>query len=140
WLIKSDLPDRFVRFVASSLKDDLIAEETIRTNIAGRGSELPIETRMLASIAHYRAESGLDLGVIQSEKNLPDLKTMVSLCLPQDWYRIVQKSPSKITHPSWYDLRRHYLEPNSEGELRPTWCKRPPHPGNYFGPAALALI
>ena len=140
WLIKSDLVDRFERFLASSLKADLAFEEQVQAKVNAAGSSERIEQRILSSIAHYRRESGLTLDEIRSAKKLPDLRTMVELCLPADWYSIVQTSPSHITHPSWYDLRRHYLNPDANGELRPKWCDRSPHPGNYYGPCVLALI
>jgi hypothetical protein len=81
-------------------------------NIAIReGHILPIEERMLQSIANHISASGLSEVEIAETKKLPDLATMViGLGYERLFYTVAQRLGSHHVHGTWPSLLSHYLE------------------------------
>ena len=118
--------DRFRRFKADGLKKDLILKTEVEKNIAERGSSLPIEDRMLASIANYVLMSGMTELEISKTSKQPDLRSMMrDLEMNDLQYVIMQGLGSHHVHGTWSSLLLHYLKPNFEAltlELRDHEC------------------
>jgi hypothetical protein len=115
WLCENPSDDSFVRYLADGLKTELEFRAEIKANIAGRGTTaLPIETRMLRSIANHIAASGLSDAEITSTKKLPDLASqMAAVGQTRLHYVIAQRIGSHHVHGTWPSLLFHYLEEQS---------------------------
>ena len=110
WLCGSGKPDSFERYVANGLKSDLELEKSIQSKIQERGSSLPIEDRMLASIEHHVVESGMTRTEIESTKKLPDIASMLdALKYDRLVYVVAQRIGSHHTHGTWSSLLYGYL-------------------------------
>jgi hypothetical protein len=78
WLCENPSQEKFNRYLAEGLKTELEFKAKIESNIAERGGKvLPIETRMLRSIANCIADSELSESEILSAKRLPDMAAML---------------------------------------------------------------
>jgi hypothetical protein len=118
WLCEQPSEERFTRFLADGLKTELEFKQEIEANIETRGGKvLPIEQRMLRSIANHIAAAGLTPDEIVAAKKLPDVASMMSsLGFTRIHYVIAQKIGSHHVHGSWPSLLFHYLEEESEEE------------------------
>ena len=121
WLCDGDSDEKFTRFLAGGLKTELEFKAKIESNIANRGGEpLPIETRMLASIANHIATSGLTDDEVASANGMPDFASRIdSLGFDRLLYIVGQRIGSHHVHGTWSSLLIHYLEEDGEGGFRP---------------------
>jgi len=117
WLCRSDSPEEFTRYLATGLKTELELKASIERNIATRdGVTLPIEERMLASIANHIDASGLTEAEIASTSNLRDLAAMIQgLGHERLFYTVGQRIGSHHVHGTWSSLLFHYLEKHEFG-------------------------
>jgi hypothetical protein len=118
WLCTEHSDEKFSRYLADGLRTELEFKAKIEGNIAARnGSALPIETRMLSSIAKHIAASGLLEGEITAAKKLPDLTSMIdNLGFDRLLYVVGQRIGSHHVHATWSSLLIHYLEEIDGGE------------------------
>jgi hypothetical protein len=121
WLCTQRSEESFAMFIADGLKTEIEFRKKIEEITSSRdGIPLPIESRMLASIANYISSSGLSEEQIISTKRLPDLATMID-AIGNDrlLYIVGQKIGSHHVHGrSWPSLRFHYLQ-ERDGLLAP---------------------
>jgi hypothetical protein len=110
-------------FLSYSLQHEKDLAELIRRNIEERGSELPIEKRMLSSIAKsfrnsLKTEASLPEKKIRNwgEKNLFEKAKAVDLAHA---YSAVFGGPSRNVHGGWQDMIQHHLKCVSPGEFEP---------------------
>lgn len=116
WLCHSDSDEEFTRYLADGLKTELEFKARIEANIASNGGTvLPIEARMLKSIANHIDASGLTEKDIASAKKQRDLAAMIDgLGLDRLLYIVAQKIGSHHIHGTWPALLFHYLEKRDE--------------------------
>lgn len=121
WLCNGESDDKFTRFLAGGLKTELELKAKIDSNIADRGGEpLPIEKRMLASIANHIATAGLTEDEVASANGLPDLASRIeNLGYDRILYTVGQRIGSHHVHGTWSSLLIHYLEEDGVGGFRP---------------------
>ena len=121
WLCDGDSDDRFTRFLAGGLKTELEFKTKLDSIIAIRGGEpLPIEARMLASIANHIASSGLTEAEVASANGLPDFASRIdTLGYDRLMYIVGQRIGSHHVHGTWSSLLTHYLEEDDGGGFRP---------------------
>lgn len=108
--------DDVERFIKSSLESERDQVLQIRENIAQRGSELPIETRMLNSINRIFRNSGIsnvdELNTLPRYKNFKKILTAINL---ERSYTLLQGISSHAVHGTWVDLILHHLEETANG-------------------------
>jgi hypothetical protein len=122
-----DEPRFYEEFVKVSLGPEKEQYDLLVRDIKERnGEELPIETRMLASIRHTFDLSGFKVEEIKPKHvqwahglrgRLKDMKQ-------EDVYASLHRIPSHAIHGTWVDLLLHHLE-HKEGGFAPklTWGK-----------------
>lgn len=105
WLCKSRDVDRFDRYLADGLKNDLEFRRFITEAARERGHEIAIETRMLESIERSIRTSGIAEDEIAKTKRLPTLETMMREAGFKDLgYIVVQRMGSHAVHGTWTGL------------------------------------
>lgn len=111
WLCHKDDTDRFLRYLADGLKNDLKLKRHIEKNIRNRsGDTLAIETRMFRSIQECISLSGLSEQEVNDTKKLPDFAAMChDLDLGDLFYTAIQRMGSHAVHGTWSDLVLNYL-------------------------------
>lgn len=133
WLCRSEIEDRFERYVANGLKSDLELKSQITKNIEERGGDaLVIESRMLQSIDRYLDSAGLTETKVYESKRLPDLAAMLAET-GQDrlMYIVGQRLGSHHVHGTWPSLQLHYLEEDENGRISPRDHDCPTHVNQY---------
>ncbi len=112
WLCHSASDEEFTRYLADGLKTELEFRARIEANIAANGGTvLPIEARMLKSIAKQIDASGLTVEGIVSAKKQRDLAAMMDgLGFDRLLHIVAQKIGSHHVHGTWPALLFHYLE------------------------------
>ena len=144
WLCFEPEQEKYNRYLANGLKTELGLKAQILSNISIRdGSEQPIETRMLRSIANHIEASGLTEDEISSARPMPDIASILT-ALGHDrlLYVVAQKLGSHHVHGTWPSLVFHYIERqsgNSEFEFEPRGHNCDTHV-NQFLFTALFLI
>ena len=126
-------PELVRSYLAYSLQHEKELASLIRTNIKDRGGEvLPIEERMLRSIARTFAKSQLSEDDLPAkkirnwgEKNLFEKAKAVGL---GDAYTAIFGGPSRNVHGGWHDLLQYHLEYDEPGMFRPKLEFKRPRP------------
>jgi hypothetical protein len=121
WLCQGDNPERFVRFVADALKNDLLLKDHIEANIKKRGGDpLVIENRMLGSIRRCVERGGICESDVRNAKKLPDFASLCrTLGLDEQFYLVIQRIGSHAVHGTWSDLLFNYLRYEDGTGFRP---------------------
>lgn len=121
WLCQGKSEDRFSRYMADGLRNDILLKDEIKQNIEQRGGEiLVIEQRMINSIDKCIRLSGLTEDDIKNEKRLPNLNQIFeSLNLDSQLYTAFQRMGSHAVHGTWADLIFNYLQVSNESEFLP---------------------
>ena len=136
WLCSDSSQEKFTRFLADGLKTELDFKQQIYSKIAARnGDVLPIESRMLHSIANHIDASGLTEGQIEETKKLPDLASMLmTIGLDRLIYVTAQRIGSHHIHGTWPSLLSHYLEevPSGSREFVPRGHDCSTHSNQYL--------
>jgi len=119
WLCQQDSNDAFARYIADGLKTELTLKAQIQAKISARANKIiPIEERMLKSIARYLKTAEMSDAEIAAAKKLPDLATMIeSLGKDRLAYVVGQKISSHHVHGTWPSLLLHYLEWDEQGSF-----------------------
>lgn len=111
WLCDQENEDRFVRYLHDSLGPEFEFRSLIQKNIQERGYILPIESRMLSSIARHILATDYSEEALHGAKKLPTLEQMMSdLGFDRLQYVIFQRLGSHHTHGTWSSLLMHYLK------------------------------
>lgn len=112
WLCSSESDEEFRRYIADGLKTEIELKEKINDEVAkNNGVSLPIEDRMLKSIARHIDASGMTEEEIKSTKKIRDLAAMLdALGVRRLIYVAAQKIGSHHVHGTWPSLLFHYLE------------------------------
>ncbi len=112
WLCRDPSDEKFARYLADGLKTEIEFKAEIETNIeARRGEALPIESRMLKSIANHIASSGLSESEITRAKKLPDMASILAAVgHARLMYVVAHRIGSHHVHGTWSSLLIHYLE------------------------------
>ena len=140
YLIKKDDPRTYDRFLLHSLAPERELHDLILENIRRRGSELPIERRMLNSITRMCRTSGLDIGNVPSKVGPWDggMRQRLDFIGLQDSYPMFQGLPSAAIHGTWSDLLHHHVRPVDGGFA--VRFETSPVDVRVFGAAALILL
>jgi hypothetical protein len=120
WLCNSPSEDKFARFLADGLKTEIEFKGEINSRREARGSDFPIEARMLASIGKHMEAAELTEQEVQASKRLPPLSAMMSeVGMGRLAYVISQRIGSHHIHGTWPSLLFHYLKKrDGNDELR----------------------
>jgi Family of unknown function (DUF5677) len=112
WLCRANQSERFIAFLADSLKKDLSLKELIDANVIKRGgSRLVIEARMLRSIQKCIDLAGLSEAEARAAKKLPDFASICrDLDLGDEFYLTIQRIGSNPVHGTWTELVANYLD------------------------------
>lgn len=122
--------DVFEEFIEYSLREEKRLLNKINNNIALRGSEIPIETRMKRSIEQAFEKSSLSLDKVDEDNREPWGETIYKRAKKvnmEDIYFAMFSLPSHAVHGNWQDLITYHLE-YEDGEFIPKteWgCPRP---------------
>lgn len=144
-ILHADDPDVFDSYIAYSLKQEKRLHERIHANIEKRGGEiLPVEKRMLASIARVVAASNTSIEALSSsrpkewaDKNLFQRAGDVGL---DEVYLGTFGGPSASIHGNWMDLLGMHLEPpDDEIGFKPSFSWTNPRPQIADTTALLAV-
>ena len=120
WLCELSSKTKFEQFIADGLKTELKFKEKINANISSRNNKtLVIEGRMLASIDHYVASSGLSEEQIELINKLPSLLDMIGGKQQELLYIVAQKIGSHHVHGTWPSLFLHYVRLEENGFFSP---------------------
>jgi len=115
FLVKHFSPELVDSYVRHSLRHERRLRDTIRKNIADRGgSVLPIEDRMLKSIARAERLSGVSLDSVDLQQRAPwggkDLRAKAASVGLDTAYLAAFGGFSHYVHGSWHDLSQYHLE------------------------------
>jgi hypothetical protein len=140
WLCLND-GDGFQRYLASSMKSDIILKNHILTSISERGGEIwVIEKRMLASIEEFITSTGLTEKLIKETKPLPNFETMcANIGLPERNYIAIQRMGSHEVHGTWTSLRTNYLRQDEQGKYHVRDLDVPPHENQFMDTPIMIL-
>jgi hypothetical protein len=130
----ADDPGVFNSYVAHSMRNERRLQNKIEERIADRGGEvLPVETRMLNSIARVAKASGMLIENVSvsrpkewADKNIFERAEAVGL---GEAYLGAFRGPSASVHGSWMDLLEFQLDTDhEEGTFAPSFEWRNPRP------------
>lgn len=139
WLIQSDQYNRALLFVEAGLSGEVSLKGIIDQNIAKRGSEIPLETRMLRSIRNTADAGGFKIEDVRKKIELPNMFKMLEAINLEDLYMAIQKGPSSSVHGDWADLFLHYLKEH-KGELMPLTKESRPEDAIFLSQAMVVII
>lgn len=142
YLLANASDDLFRSYIMHSLQHDRQLMATIERNIEARsGERLPIETRMLKSIARTFANVGLrpeDLPTKRMQNwDNKTLKEKAESLGMSDVYQVSIGASSRDVHGSWYDLTQHHLERLPSGRYRPRFEEARVRPQILYAMAVL---
>jgi hypothetical protein len=108
------------QFVLSSFGPERELFETIRKNMSDRGEELPIETRMLASINDACTKADLKIEEVHRRQVdwAGNARTRLRELGREDAYAGLQRVPSHAVHGTWMDLYKRHLK-EKDGKFAP---------------------
>lgn len=139
WLCNSSEKDRFAMYLADGLRNDLRFEEHIRDQIKERGYKIEIERRMLFSIQHTIASSGMSRSKIARSKRLPTMEMMMQEAgFSPRGYLVVQRMGSHHVHGTWTALLDQNLD-KGDAALPVKGEFNPPHPNQLMFGSLIVL-
>lgn len=129
-------------YVFQSLQHEQELQATIEASVQKRnGVSLPIEERMLRSIARAFRDSGVDPKTLPAKKirnwGNKNLRQKAAALGLEEAYRIIIAGASRNVHGSWQDLLQHHLEVMGPTEFEPRYEDAPVRPQAL---QALALL
>ena len=141
YLVLKNEADLYDQFVRSSLAPERERYDLIENNIEGRGGDqLPIETRMLASIRRVCDASGVKIDDIDPKYRAwggGARNRLNALGLP-DAYVATQRIPSHAVHGTWVDIYSYHLKSGQTGfEPDPTWMETD---GEMLAPVSVVVL
>ena len=108
--------DDYEEYIRSSLRPERDQQKLIERNIEARGSELPIEARMLKSIARVFRLSGVaDIAELARIPKRKDYRKILEAIGLHDAYPMLQGVPSHMVHGTWVDVVLHHVEESETG-------------------------
>lgn len=128
FLIKKNDENMYQEYIKYSLRFEKKLYKTILTNIAVRGYELFIESRMKKSIEKAFYKSGIKIEDIDERSkpnwggSIKDKFTFVGL---EHLYDPILGAFSHSIHGNWQDLLSHYLIYNDDGTFSPDIGSKP---------------
>lgn len=132
YLIKNSSNEIFDEYIGYSLREEKRLLKKIEENIAKRGKELPIEKRMLRSIAASFNDSGVKPEQVDETDRDPWGKSIFERAKQvglKDAYQGLISMASHAVHGNWQDLISHHLEIKEDGFLPETrWTSPKPQP------------
>lgn len=141
YLLRHPADEVITSYLHQSLQHDRQLMETINANIAERGTALPIEERMLASVGRTFAKVQIDPAALPAKRiqnwagmNLRQKAEKLDM---QPIYQHVISGSSRVVHGSWADLAAHHLTMVEEGRFVPSFDERRVRPQLLFSLAVL---
>lgn len=139
WLCKSKGSDRFDRYLADGLRNDLEFRKYILAAVQERGHQTAIEARMLDSIDRSIRTSGIVEGRIVTIKKLPTLEVMMREVGFKDLgYLVVQRMGSHAVHGTWTGLLASAIDVE-ESTLKVRHETNSPHPNQLMFGSLMVL-
>ena len=140
YLLRKNEPAIYDQFVFSSFGPEKELFDVIQRNIAARGYEIPIETRMLASIRDVCAKAGLKIEDL-AQRHIDwggNMRTRMRELGREGFFSGMQRIPSHAVHGTWMDLYKHHLK-EKDGRFAPdtTWC---PVDARLLTPIAILVL
>lgn len=119
WLCHSKIKDRFQRYLADGLKNDVEFKKHILSNIKRRKHKIEIEKRMLKSIRRSVVTSQLSIPTIEKTPKLPDLFSMIrEIGYADISYIVIQRMGSHHVHGTWTGLLANVIDGEDALTLR----------------------
>jgi Family of unknown function (DUF5677) len=120
YLIERGSPELFAQYIRYSLRQEWRLYDRVMANIEARGGiRLPIEDRMIASIATAAERSGFSIGELSPDEpknwgeiNLYQRAKVVEL---ETMYLATFGGGSQNVHGNWMDLLEYHLEYEEKG-------------------------
>jgi Family of unknown function (DUF5677) len=125
YLLQKNEEAIYDQFVRSSFGPEKELLDVIQRNIADRGHQIPIETRMLASINDACAKAGLKIEDLDRRHGDwgGNVRTRMRELGVEEFYSGAQRVPSHAVHGTWMDLYKHHLkEKGGKFAPDPEWC------------------
>lgn len=114
YLLKKDDDKVYKKFIERNAIDDKRQKHAILQKVSGR-KQIPIEKRMLKSIAHHAAKDDVDFTKIPDKPSgtswIPgvEYKDMAKEIEWPDLYTFFYAVATRFSHPSWHDLKTNHL-------------------------------
>ncbi|HEX3681210.1 MAG TPA: DUF5677 domain-containing protein [Bryobacteraceae bacterium] len=140
YLLQKDEEAVYDQFVLSSFGPEKELFDVIQRNIASRGYQIPIETRMLASIGDACAIAGSKIEDLS--RRLSDwggnMRIRMREIGDEELYAGMQRVPSHAVHGTWMDLYKHHFK-GKDGRFAPDprWC---PVDARLLAPIAIWVL
>lgn len=140
YLLKRSKDDLFDEYIEFSLREEKRLQNKIEKNIAERGYEIPIETRMKHSINHAFKISSFSSEQIDEKKWKPwgeKIYERAKKIGMEEIYFAAFSLPSHAVHGNWQDLITYHLE-HEKGEFSPKLHWGNPRPQPLFAVSFLS--
>jgi hypothetical protein len=140
YLLQRDNDNLFDEYIEYSLREEKRLLKRIEENIAKRGHELPIESRMIDSIRQAFKTSSLTPEQVDETKWKPwgeKIYERAKSIGMEDAYFALFSLPSHSVHGNWQDLISYHLK-YEKGEFSPKIQWSYPRPQLLFGAALLS--
>lgn len=114
YLLKKDDVKVYQKFIERNAIDDKRQKHAILQKVSGK-KQIPIEKRMLSSIARHAAGDNIDFSKISDKASgttwIPgvEYKDMAKEIGWPDLYTFFYKTATRFSHPSWHDLKTNHL-------------------------------
>jgi hypothetical protein len=140
----SNLSDELLRsYLHYSLQHERALQWIIERNIRERGHRLPIEERMMRSIARTFRNSQ----VLQDDLPRPRIRNWANRTLREkaeslgleEPYKLLVAGASRNVHGDWQDLLQHHLTVKAPGQFEPRFEEATVRPQAFYAIAVLAI-
>lgn len=114
YLLKKDDAKIYQKFIERNAIDDKRLKHAILQKVSGR-KRMPIEKRMLRSIAKHAANDNIDFAKIPDKPSGTtwiagvEYKDMAKAIGWPDIYTFFYQTATRFSHPSWHDLKTNHL-------------------------------
>src|SRR3989344_4059747 len=116
YLLKKDDAKVYQKFIERNAIDDKRQKHAILQKVSGK-KQMPIEKRMLSSIAKHVANDNIDFTKIPDKPSgttwIPgvEYKDMAKEIKWPDLYTFFYKTATRFSHQSWHDIKTNHLSP-----------------------------
>ena len=114
YLLKKDDANNYQKFIERNAIDDKRQKHAILQKVSGE-KQIPIEKRMLNSIARHATRDNIDFAKIPDKPSgttwIPgvEYKDMAKEIDWPDLYTFFYTTATRFSHPSWHDLKTNHL-------------------------------
>jgi hypothetical protein len=144
FLVRAGDDKHYDDFVKYSLGAERELYDLLQANIAkrGDGSVLPIEQRMLRSLARLCEVSGVKIEDVHPKWSswAGGLKQRLQFLQMEEQYVFMHRLPSHAVHGTWVDLYKQHLEYDLQTKLFSTRSRWRPTDARAYGPTSAFVL